>query len=119
MKTYKNVNGYIKDVPDAFVSKIKEIRSLAEKLVPEGEEAMRYGMPTVQLDGKNFIHFAAMKGHLGFYPTPSGVKAFEGDLKKQGIDFSKGCIRFPYEKPLPVSLITKIIKFRLKEEKGK
>lgn len=60
-----------------------------------------------------------MKGHLGFYPTPSGVKNFEGDLKKNNLDFSKGCIRFTYEKDLPISLITKIIKFRLKEEKGK
>jgi uncharacterized protein YdhG (YjbR/CyaY superfamily) len=75
-------------------------------------------MPTIQLGGKNFLHFAAMKGHLGFYPTPSGVKAFEAELTKKGISFSKGCIRFSYEKPLPVSLITKIIKFRLKEMKG-
>jgi uncharacterized protein YdhG (YjbR/CyaY superfamily) len=60
-----------------------------------------------------------MKGHLGFYPTPSGVKAFESELNKRGISFSKGCIRFPYTKPLPIPLITKIIKFRLKEEKGK
>jgi uncharacterized protein YdhG (YjbR/CyaY superfamily) len=74
-------------------------------------------MPTIQLDGKNFIHFAAMKGHVGFYPTPSGVTAFEGELARRGLSFSKGCIRFPYDEPLPIALITKIIKFRLKEEK--
>lgn len=117
MKTYKDVDSYIKEVPKEFLSKVKEMRSLAKKLIPKGVESIKYGMPTIELDGKNFIHFAAMKGHLGFYPAPSGVKAFEDELKKKGISYSKGCIRFPYDKPLPIPLITKIIKFRLKEHK--
>ncbi len=118
MNSYKNINEYMKAVPRSSLSKTKDIHTLIKKLVPRGEETIRYGMPTIQLGGKNFLHFAAMKGHLGFYPTPSGVKAFEAELTKKGISFSKGCIRFSYEKPLPVSLITKIIKFRLKEMKG-
>lgn len=119
MKTYKNINEYIKATPKEFIPKIMKMKSLANKLIPKGEESIKYGMPTIELNGKNFIHFAAMKSHLGFYPTPSGVKAFESELKKREIDFSKGCIRFPYEKPLPVPLITKIIKFRLSKEKVK
>ena len=119
MKTYKNIDSYFKDAPKEFLPKLKEMHALTKKLIPKGEESIKYGMPTIELNGKNFIHFAAMKGHLGFYPTPSGVKAFEADLIKQGFSFSKGCIRFPYDKLLPVSLITKIIKFRLKEEKGR
>lgn len=119
MKTYKNIDEYIKNTTKEFVPKVKEMRSLAKKLIPKGEESIKYGMPTIELNGKNFIHFAGMKGHLGFYPAPSGVKAFESELKKKDIDFSKGCIRFPYGKPLPVTLITKIIKYRLKEEKVK
>ncbi len=118
MKTYKNINEYTRGLPREFPPKIREMRSIAKKLIPRGEETIRYGMPTIQLNGKNFIHFASMKGHVGFYPTPSGVKAFENELDKHGISFSKGCIRFSYEKPLPTSLITKIIKFRLQEEKG-
>ena len=117
MKTYKDVDSYIKEVPKEFLSKVKEMRSLAKKLIPKGVESIKYGMPTIELGGKNFIHFASMKGHLGFYPAPSGVKAFEDELKKKGISYSKGCIRFPYDKPLPIPLITKIIKFRLKEHK--
>lgn len=117
MKTYKSIDEYIKDVPKDFVLMTKEMYSLTKKLIPKGEEVIRYGMPTIQLNGKNFIHFAAMKKHLGFYPTPSGVTAFQNELEKKEIDFSKGCIRFPYDKPLPISLITKIIKFRLREEK--
>lgn len=118
MKTYKNIHEYIKDVPIDFLPKVREMRSIVKKLIPRGEETIRYGMPTIRLNGKNFIHFASMKGHLGFYPTPSGVKAFENELNKHEISFSKGCIRFSYAKPLPTSLITKIIKFRLQEEKG-
>lgn len=94
------------------------MRAVARQLVPNGQEVIRYGMPTIQLNWKNFIHFASMKGHLGFYPTPSGVTAFAGELTKRGIDFSKGCIRFPYGAPLPLPLIKKIITFRLNEEKN-
>ncbi len=119
MKNFSSVQEYIKDVPKEFLPKVKEMRALAKKLVPKGKESIKYGIPTIELDGENFIHFASMKGHLGFYPAPSGVKAFESDLKKKGISYSKGCIRFPYDQSLPVPLITKIIKFRLKENLGK
>ena len=85
MKTYKNIDEYIKNTPKEFTPKVKEIRSICKKLIPKGIETIKYGIPTIQLDGKNFIHFAAMKSHLGFYPTPSGVKAFENELKKKGI----------------------------------
>ncbi|MEK7106243.1 MAG: DUF1801 domain-containing protein, partial [Patescibacteria group bacterium] len=117
MKTYKDVNSYIKDVPKEFLPKIKEMRILTKELITKGVESIKYGMPTIEIDGKNLIHYAAMKGHLGFYPAPSGIEPFKEELDKKGISYSKGCIRFPYEKPLPTPLITKIIKFRLKEEK--
>lgn len=119
MQSYKNINEYIKATDKKFAPKVKEFRALANKLIPKGVESIKYGMPTIELNGKNFIHYASMKGHFGFYPSPSGIKPFEEELKKKGLSYSKGCIRFPYEEDLPVSLITKIIKFRLKEEKEK
>lgn len=119
MKSYKNITEYVKDVPKDFLPKLKEMRALVNKLIPRGVESIKYGIPTVELNGKNLVHYAAMKGHLGFYPSPSGIKPFEEELEKKGISYSKGCIRFPYDKPLPVTLITKIIKSRLKEESGK
>lgn len=119
MKTYKNVFEYMKEVPKEFLPKMREMRALVNSLVPQGVESIKYGMPTVELGGKNFVHYAAMKGHLGFYPAPSGITPFESELTKKKISFSKGCIRFPYEAPLPTALITKIIKLRLKEERGK
>ena len=119
MKTYKNIDSYLKDVPKEFLPKVKEMRALANALITKGEESIKYGMPTIELNGKNFIHYASMKSHLGFYPTPSGVMAFEDELKKKGLSYSKGCIRFPYDKPLQTVLIKKIIKFRLAEIKAK
>lgn len=109
----------MKGVAPEFLPKVKEMRALINECIPTGEEVIKYGMPTIQLHGKNVVHYAAMKGHLGFYPAPSGVTAFEKELTKRNISFSKGCIRFSYHEPLPVSLIKKIVVFRLKEEKSR
>lgn len=119
MKDYSTIQEYMKGVAPEFLPKVKEMRALINSLIPKGEEVIRYGMPTIQLHGKNFVHFAAMKGHLGFYPAPSGVVSYADELTKRNISFSKGCIRFSYHEPLPVSLIKKIIAYRLKEEKSK
>lgn len=116
MNNYKTVDEYMQGVPKNFAPKIKEFRKLARALVPKGKETIKYGMPTIEFGGKNLIHYAAMKGHLGFYPAPSGVDFAKAELIKKGIDYSKGCIRFAYDKPLPVALVKKIVKFRVGEE---
>jgi uncharacterized protein YdhG (YjbR/CyaY superfamily) len=115
MKTYKTIDEYMKGETGDIKAKLEEMLALSRKLVPKGEEDICYGMPTIRLNNTNLIHFASMKGHFGFYPSPSPVKEFEKDLKKAGIDYSKGCVRFPYDKALPKGLITKMIKFRVKE----
>lgn len=119
MEAYKSVPDYLKHTPKELLPQVKEMRSLVKELIPQGKEVIRYGMPTIQLEGKNFIHYAAMKGHLGFYPSPSGIQPFEEELQKRGVDYSKGCIRLPYTKPLPRALISKIVRFRLKEESAR
>jgi uncharacterized protein YdhG (YjbR/CyaY superfamily) len=131
MNTYTTISAYIAAEPKEpkeakeIKAKLIEMRALCKKLIPKGEEVIRYGMPTIRLGDTNLIHFASMKGHFGFYPAPSGVLAYEAELKKlapQGVSYAKGCIRFPYDRPLPIALITKIIKFRVKEvlaEEGK
>lgn len=116
MKSYKSITEYIAAAEKSSQKFLREFRALVRDLVPKGTEAIRYGMPTLQIDGANVLHYAAMKNHFGFYPTPSGIKEFESDLNKLNIDYSKGCIRFPYTKPLPIALIKKIVKFRVKEE---
>jgi uncharacterized protein YdhG (YjbR/CyaY superfamily) len=119
MKTYKDINEYLRSVPKPVLPMLTEMRELVRAALPKGEEVIRYGMPTIQVNGRNLIHYAAMKGHLGFYPAPSGVAAFEAELVKRELSFSKGCIRIPYDKPLPAALVKRIIAFRLKEEKAR
>ncbi len=114
MKNYKNIDQYIKSFSKSEQEKLRQMRDLVLKLVPSGEEAIRYGMPTLRLNNKNLLHYATFKNHFGFYPAPSGIKAFQKELSKYVT--SKGAIQFPIDKPLPINLIIKIVKFRVKEE---
>ena len=118
METYKTVGEYMKNVPIAMRAEAKRLWSLLRELVPEGEEAIRYGMPTIRVHGKNLVHFAVQKHHYGFYPAPSGVKQFEPEIAKR-YRYSKGAIQFPIGEPIPTALITKIVRFRLKEERAR
>jgi len=93
---------------------VRECYDIVRKAAPDATEAIKYAMPTL-VGNKNLVHFAAMKGHLGFYPTPSAIKHFAKELERYST--SKGCVRFPYDKPLPKALITKMVKFRVKEDK--
>jgi len=77
------------------------------------EEKMSYAIPTFTVGGKNLVHFAAFKTHIGFYPGPSGIAAFARELK--AYKTSKGAVQFPLDKPLPLALITRIVKYRVNE----
>ena len=117
MKNYKNINEYIKSFPKDVQKDLVLLRNTIKKLVPKGEEAIRYGMPTFRLNDKNLLHFAAYEKHIGFYPSPSPIVAFKKELAKYKT--SKGAIQFPLDKPLPMPLIVKIIKYRIKESVNK
>lgn len=114
----KNIDTYIAGFPEDIQKKLQEIRTEIRKAAPQAEEAIKYSMPTFVLNG-NLVHFAAFKNHIGFYPAPSGIEAFKKELSKY--DGSKGTIRFPLDKPLPLDLIGKIVRFRAKKnlEKAK
>jgi uncharacterized protein YdhG (YjbR/CyaY superfamily) len=79
---------------------------------PGATEKISYQMPTFVLHG-NLVHFAAYTSHIGFYPTPSGVAAFQSELI--GLKTSKGAIQFPIDQPLPYELIRRIVAFRVDE----
>jgi len=109
----KNVDEYIAGFPNNDVQKILEqIRATIKKAAPEAEETIKYAIPTFTLNG-NLVFFAAFKNHIGFYATPTGNEAFKKEFSgyKQG----KGSVQFPLDKPMPFDLITKIVKFRIKE----
>lgn len=107
-----SMDEYISGFPESTGKILKELRTEIKRLAPNAEEAMRYGIPTFRLNG-NLVHFAAYKSHIGFYPGPSGIDAFKKDISKY--KSSKGAIQFPIDKPMPLELIKKIVKYRIKE----
>ena len=115
IKAPANIDEYIKGWPKDIQAKLQAMRETIQKAAPEAEEAISYAMPTFKLNG-NLVHFAAYQNHVGFYPVPSGMKEFEKELSvyKSG----KGSAQFPHDQPLPLALVTKIVKFRVKENLG-
>ena len=87
------------------------------KAAPDAEETISYQIPTFTLRGKYLVYFAAYKKHIGLYPAPTGIAEFEEELSVYGA--GKGTLRFPFDKPIPFDLITKIVKFRVTENLNK
>jgi uncharacterized protein YdhG (YjbR/CyaY superfamily) len=116
MKTFKTIDAYINSFPGDVQELLERIRATIHKAAPKAEEAVKYGIPTFVLNG-NLVHFGGFKNHIGFFPGPSGVKNFKKELEKY--ETSKGTIRFQLDKPIPYALITKITKFRVKENLAK
>ena len=112
----KNIDEYIAAFPVEVGKKLAEMRSAVRKAAPEAEEAMAYAIPTFKLHG-NLVHFAAFDHHIGFYPTPGGIIAFKKELSRY--QSAKGSVQFPLDEPLPLTLVTKIVKFRVKENVSK
>jgi len=110
------IDKYIAGFPPDVQAILQKVRVTIRKAAPGAEETIKYRMPTFTLHG-NLVHFAAFKNHIGFYPTPSGIENFEAELA--GYERSKGAIQFPLDKPIPYGLISKIVKFRVKENLAK
>lgn len=106
------IDEYISRFPDEVQKKLQSIRTCIHDAAPQAEEAMAYGIPTFRLNG-NLVHFAAFKRHIGFYPTPSGIEAFKKELA--GYKQSKGSVQFALDEDLPLELVAKIVRFRVKE----
>jgi len=106
------INEYIAGFPESTQLILEELRTTIRKAAPTAQESINYGIPTFTLNG-NLVHFGGFKNHIGFYPAPSGIEAFRKELSIY--DGAKGSIKFPIDKPLPLGLITKIVKFRVKE----
>ncbi len=112
MEKAKNIDEYISGFPEAIQKKLLEIRMIIGNAAPEASEKISWAMPTFYLNG-NLVHFAAHKHHIGFYPGAAGIETFSEDIA--GYKNSKGAVQFQFDKELPVELITKIVKFRVKQ----
>lgn len=106
------IEEYISQAPKDRQEKLTQLYTLIKQLAPDATEKLSYAMPTFYLNG-NLVHFANMKHHIGFYPTPAAINAFKGELTN--FKTSKGAIQFPLDQELPTELIKKIVLFRLEE----
>lgn len=119
-KTPKDIDGYINRFPKEVQQLLNQMRRTIQKAVPKATETISYSMPAFALNDDNkglLVWFAAHKGHIGFYPKASGMAAFKKELS--AYKSSKGAVQFPFDEPLPLTLITRMVKFRVKEELAK
>ncbi len=112
----KNVDDYIAAFEPLVKERLEQIRQAIKKAAPVAEETISYMMPAYKLHGM-LVYFAGYKNHIGFYATPTGHDAFKEELSvyKEG----KGSVQFPHNKPLPLGLVGKIVKFRVKQNMEK
>jgi uncharacterized protein YdhG (YjbR/CyaY superfamily) len=115
--TATTIDGYIAEFPAATQVVLEQLRALIRDVAPDATETISYAIPTFDLAGKHLVHFAGYAHHVGLYPTPSGMSAFEQDL--QPYARGKGSVRFPLDRPLPVALIRRIVAFRVTEVTGR
>jgi uncharacterized protein YdhG (YjbR/CyaY superfamily) len=111
-----NIDEYIAGYPGDIRINLEKIRAAIREAAPEALEKISYSMPSYTLKGM-LVYFAAHTNHLGFYPFKSAIEAFKSELEPY--QTSKGTVQFPYNKPLPLNLIKKIIKFRVRENLAK
>jgi len=111
-----SVEEYIAGFPKETQKILQEVRAIIRKAAPIAEETIAYAMPAYKLNGP-LVYFAGYEHHIGFYATPTGHEAFKEELSKykQG----RGSVQFPLDEPMPLKLIERIVKFRVKENQGK
>ncbi len=116
MEAADAVDEYISRFPPEIRRILEQVRETIRKAAPDAAEKISYGMPTFALAG-NLVHFAAFKTHIGFYPVPSGIEAFNDRLA--GYRGGKGSVRFPLDQPMPLELIRDVVLFRVRENQEK
>jgi len=116
-KKVENIDDYISDFPGETQKYLNEMRELIRKLAPDSVESISYAIPTFSVNGKYLVYFAGFKNHIGLYPTPVGMEAFKEELLNYKT--GKGSVQFPLNKPLPIALITKIVKYQIEQNEIK
>ena len=106
------VDAYISTFPADIRVILEQLRKVIHESAPGAQEAIRYGIPTFMFHG-TLVHFGAFEQHIGFYPTPSAIRAFEDELRPYS--HAKGSIRFPLDNKIPLDLVRKMVRFRVEE----
>jgi uncharacterized protein YdhG (YjbR/CyaY superfamily) len=113
----KTIDAYIAVFPETTQRALKKVRSVITEVVPEAEEAISYGIPVFNMNGKYLVYFSGNKKHIGIYPVPNDL-SIEKELSKYKTS-GKGALQLPLDKPVPVTLLKKILKLLIKKNKEK
>ena len=108
-----SIDDYIAGFPKETQPVLNQVRDTIKNAVPEAEETISYAIPAFILNKTYLVYFAGYKHHISLYPAPKGNEAFEKEIA--GYRSGKGTIQFPLDKPLPLALVTKIVRYNLKE----
>jgi len=114
MTRWVSIDAYIAAAPPDRRALLEQLRATIRAAAPEARETTSYNMPAFAQDG-TLVYFAALKDHIGFYPTASGIAAFDEELA--AYEGTKGAVRFPLDRPLPLELIQRIVRFRVEENR--
>jgi uncharacterized protein YdhG (YjbR/CyaY superfamily) len=114
MEKPKSVDEYISRFPQSTQEILQLVRNTIKKTAPEAQEIISYYMPAYKLGKVYLVYFAGYEHHIGLYPAPVGMEAFKKEFSKYKT--GKGSVQFPIDLPMPLNLITRIVKFRM--EKG-
>lgn len=114
---FSSIDEYIESFPEDIQEIMNQLRQTIKAAVPDAGEKISYNMPTFTLNGKYLVYFAGWKNHIAFYGAPKGNSEFSEDLS--AYESGQGTLQFPYKKPMPLDLITKIVKFRAAENREK
>lgn len=115
-KTPKSFDDYVDRFPKDVQQRLQKMRLTVKKAAPKAKEKISYGIPSFTLNGM-LVWFAAFKNHIGFYPRTSAIAAFKKELS--AYKGAKGSVQFPFGKPLPLALISRIVRFRVAENLSK
>jgi len=107
-----SIDEYISGFPETTQKLLEQVRAVIRAAAPQAVETISYGMPAFK-QKKVLVYFAGHTSHIGFYPTGSGIRAFEKELT--GYKWSKGAVQFPMNKPIPLDLITRMVQYRVVE----
>ena len=113
---FQTIDEYIAACPADVQTRLQALREAIHAAAPEAAERISYGMPAFAQDGI-LVYFAALKHHIGFYPTPSGIDAFADELASYRS--TKGAVQFPLDQPLPLDVVAKVVRFRVEENRAR
>jgi len=111
-KKPSTIEEYINDAPEEIQDRLHQMHTCIREAAPGATENLKWNMPAYSYK-RILVTFAVFRHHIGLYPTHSAVEAFAKSLEKYKT--ARGSIQLPLNQPLPLSLITKIVKFRVRE----